>query len=150
MNSKAEIYELELDGLNYDYGFRAMRDMIARMRQDGLELQHQITKAEKVASRALGEHNEFALDHLIELYGYSGYQEAAHSMAAVGMIAPFVESLFREVFREFNIEWPRVDKVRNILKSISEEKLDKYMPEDLKVTLTALFEYRNNMSHFWF
>ena len=68
-------------------------------------------------------------------------------MAAVGMIAPFVESLFREAFREFDREWQRGDMVRNLLNSISEMGLGKYMPEDLEFTLTALFEYRNRMLH---
>ena len=38
MNSISDNYELEMDGLNYDYGFRAMRAMLARMNQDEVEL----------------------------------------------------------------------------------------------------------------
>ena len=68
-------------------------------------------------------------------------------MAAVGMIAPFVESLFREVFRELGREWQRKDMVRNLIKSISAMGWGKYLPEDLELTLTALFEYRNKMFH---
>ncbi|MCY4474265.1 MAG: hypothetical protein OXC83_02395 [Chloroflexi bacterium] len=144
------VYEIEMDNLNYDYGFRAMRDMLARMNQDDFERQYQITEAEKVAGRTQGERNEFAVDHLIELYEYSDYQDAAHSMVAVGMIAPFVESLFREAFREFDIELPMGHLVRNIIKSISELDWCEYMPEDLEVTLTALFAYRNKMFHHGF
>ena len=147
MNSMTDIYELEMDGLNYDYGFHAMRAMLDRMNQDRFELQHQIREAEDVARRTRGQHNEFAVDHLIELSEYSGFQDAAHSMAAVGMIAPFVESFFREAFREFDKKWQRGDMVRNLLNSIPEMGLGKYMPEDLEVTLTALFEYRNKMLH---
>ena len=150
MNSKTDVYELEMDGLNYDYGFRAMRDMLTRMSQDDFELQYQITEAEKAASRTRGVKNEFAVDHLIELFEYSGYQDAAHSTAAVGMLAPFVESSFREAFREFGREWQEKDMVRNLLKSISEMGWGKYMPEDFAVTLTALFEYRNKMFHHGF
>lgn len=150
MNSKTDIYELEMDGLNYDYGFRAMRDMIARMRQDDFELQYQITEAEKLASRTRGERNEFAVDHLIELYEYSGYQDVAHSMGAVGMIAPFVESFFREAFAEFDRKLPMGYLAQNIIKWISEMDWGKYMPKDLDITLTALFAYRNKMFHHGF
>ena len=150
MISKTEVYELEMDGLNYDYDFRAMRDMISRMRKYDHELRHQITEAEEIARRTLGEHNEFAVDNLIELYEYSGYQDAVHSMAAIGMIAPFVESLFREAFREVGREWQRRNMVRNLIKSILEMDWDKYMPEDLEITLTALFEYRNKLLHHGF
>ncbi len=150
MNSKTEVYELEMDGLNYDYGFRAMRDMLGRMRQEDHELRSQITDAEKKASRTRGVNNEFAVDGLIELYEYSGYQDAAHSMAAIGMIAPFVESSFREAFEEFGRVLPKKNKVVYILKTISEMGWDKHMPENLEVTLTALFEYRNKLLHHGF
>lgn len=147
MNSKIEVYELETDNLNYDYGFRAMCDMLARMSQDEFELQYQIRKAERVASHTRGERNDFAVDHLIGLYEYSGFQDAAHSMAAVGMIAPYVESLFKDAFKESDIDWPRQDIVRNLINGIESMGLKKFMPGDLEVTLTALFEYRNKMLH---
>ena len=147
MKSNTEIYELEIDSLNYDYGFRAICAMLARMNQDEFELAHEITKAEQIAKSTHGVNNDFAVDHLIDLYEYSGYQDAAHSMAAVGMIAPYVESLFKGVFEEFDMEWPRTDIVRNLTNSIESMGLKKFMPDDLEVTLTALFEYRNKMFH---
>lgn len=147
MKSQTAIYELEMDGLNYNYGFRAIRVMLGRKEQDIQELQSKIAQAEQVARNTLSEHNDLAIADLIELYEYSCYQYAAHSMAAVGMIVPFVESFFRERFREFDIKLPSKCLVNNIIKSISEMGWGKYMPDDLEVTLTALFAYRNNMFH---
>ena len=148
MKSTSEDIEIPFFGnLDYDYGFRAMRAMLFRMDHADQALADEIAKAEEFAKQTHGNQNDFAVDNLIELYHYSGYQDAAHSMAAVGMIAPFVESLFKETFKDFEKEWLRIDLVNNIIKSIEEIGMKKYMPNDLKVTLSAIFEYRNKMLH---
>jgi len=38
-------------------------------------------------------------------YTESIYQSIAHSMAAAGMLAPFIESVFRAAFRSVRREW---------------------------------------------
>ena len=84
MISKTEVYELEMDGLNYDYGFRAMRDMLARMSQDDLELQHEITNAGmRIVSG--GTDNHLMLVDLRGI-GVTG-AEAETKMRAVGIVA---------------------------------------------------------------
>ena len=77
----------------------------------------------------------------------SCYQDAAHSMAAVGMIAPLIESAFRAAFRSIENELPRRNLVRTIVKRVEEVGMKDYLPADLETTLSALFEYRNKMFH---
>ena len=84
MISKTEVYELEMDGLNYDYGFRAMRDMLARMSQDDLELQHEITNA-GIRIVSGGTDNHLMLVDLRGI-GVTG-AEAETKMRAVGIVA---------------------------------------------------------------
>ena len=95
-------------------------------------------------------------------------------MSAVGMLAPFVESLFVAIFKGLRADWRRVDgatdarvaavhddfwnphyvfeggrRRRNVVKGIGQLSestgLTIYLPESLPKTLSALFEYRNKM-----
>lgn len=114
------------------------------------------------------------VDHL----HYSVYHDAAHSMAAVGLIAPFVESIFYQSFRSIEREmtnkvslpsdhkrwglpaedqwnchyvWEngrqRANLVKGIMQLVHAVDLTGYLPDDLRLTLSALFEYRNKMFH---
>ena len=101
-------------------------------------------------------------------------QDSAHSMSAVGMLAPFVESLFvavfdglkkrenaagREARREradgqlrnprfvFHKKGPREGLVDWIDQWATPCGLKEYLPEGYQKTLAALFGYRNNMLH---
>ena len=77
------------------------------------------------------------------------FQSAAHSMAAAGMLAPLLESIFNELFEQFERKKPRGHLVRNIIAMIDDERigLRRFMPADLDQTLEALFLYRNKMFH---
>ena len=77
----------------------------------------------------------------------SCYRDAAHSMAAVGMIAPLIESAFRAAFRSIGNELPRRNLVKEIVKRVEDVGMKEYPPPDLEPTLSALFEYRNKMLH---
>lgn len=106
----------------------------------------------------------------------STFLEAAHSMAAVGLIAPLVESLFDRAFRYLKEEagdsyasesdherwhlddpwdhrfvWKSGRRDRGIVKGILQlaEAIDlkKDLPDDLEKTLSVLFAYRNKMFH---
>jgi hypothetical protein len=57
-----------------------------------------IARIESKARTLTGAQSEGAADASVDLIHHSVYQAAAHSMAAVGMLAPFVETLF---FRSF-------------------------------------------------
>lgn len=102
------------------------------------------------------------------------FQEAAHSMSAVGMLAPFIESLFVAIFeglRErdseeqkdtrrqhaedqiwnpqivFRKDGAKSDLVAGIDQLAETCGLKCYLPPVYHTTLTALFAYRNNMLH---
>lgn len=102
------------------------------------------------------------------------FQGSAHSMAAVGMLAPFIESLFVEIFAALKtrVEIP-ADHLRRELRAskrwnpqffvedgkemkgfasgvvqLSEAiNLLSFLPRDLVTTIAALSKYRNNMFH---
>ncbi|WP_210526936.1 hypothetical protein [Rubellimicrobium arenae] len=114
-------------------------------------------------------------DYLTDMFHDSVYSDAAHSMAAVGMLAPYFESLFVALFDAIGkkvgsdlgsgkrakafqeIYWnPQVvirdkrmgdDLVVGIMELATEVGLLTYLPQDLDKTLKALFAYRNNMFH---
>jgi hypothetical protein len=117
-------------------------------------------------------------DHLDALHDdrfwQAVFQDSAHSMSAVGMLAPFVESLFVAVFdglrkrenaarsdtrREraddqfwnpqklFGKEEPRTDLTAGIDQLATSCGLKEYLPEGYQKMLAALFAYRNNMLH---
>ena len=109
----------------------------------------------------------------------STYMDAAHSMSAVGMLAPFVESLFVSIFKILRSDQQdsiKGEDCRTIaaqrdfwnphfifraggrsthlvkgIKQLSDSTgLVKFLPDDLETTLSALFAYRNNMFHHGF
>lgn len=102
------------------------------------------------------------------------FQASAHSMSAVGMLAPFIESLFVAIFdalktkaeirpdhlrqklKEKNRWNPQVYQGSNgertdLLKGITQLSeatgLTPYLPPQTGMTLEALIRYRNNMFH---
>ena len=117
-------------------------------------------------------HVEHWVDHL---HGRT-FLDAAHSMAAVGLMAPLIESLFDRAFRYFEQEigreysslsgherWQHGDRwncrfvwsggrrksgvVKGILQLADAIDMRKHLPDDLAAILAALFEYRNKMFH---
>lgn len=91
-------YEL-LDALDYDAQLYAIRTLLQRHREADQQLVDEIKRLEVRANELHGEANEYAVAFLIDHYHGSVYQDAAHSMAAVGMLAPFVESIFYHAFQ---------------------------------------------------
>ncbi len=102
------------------------------------------------------------------------FQSSAHSMAAVGMLAPLIESLFVEIFEALKTRTEiKSDHPRRSLKSNKRWKpqfyakdgremrgfamgavqlseaidLLPFLPRDLGTSLSALSKYRNNMFH---
>ena len=142
-----------LDGLDYDAQFHAIRNLLARQEQANQGLEDKIELTEGLALRLNGDARQHAVDESVDLMHGSCYQEAAHSMAAVGMVAPFIESVFRQGFpgpfrRILKEEEDKsLSLAKKIMILIDEVSMRVYMPEDLEQTLSALFTYRNNMFH---
>ena len=144
--------EHDLDhGLGFDYESQlaAARRLLSQQDWAHTQLESEISQAGEFARKSSGEANDYAVDRHIELIHDSIYQSAAHSMAAVGMLAPLIESIFRRAFQCIGEELPTKDLVKRILRVIDDESIgmSEYMPEKLKPTLEALFQYRNKMFH---
>ena len=141
-------------GLRHDYlsHIYSIRDLLWRQRHADSQLEAQIKDSGEVARRARGEANVVAVDRHIELIQFSIYQSAAHSMAAVGMLAPLTESIFGGIFEGVGRRKPSGQLARSIMSMVDDERLGlgEYMPDDLRQTLDALFLYRNKMFHHGF
>lgn len=106
----------ELPARDYVYGLVGDFDIDAQLgaihgllqRNRDAEQAHtkEIQKAEEHARTLTGIWNDYAVDEHISLLHASVYQDAAHSMAAVGMLAPFLETVFSQCFRGIGSRWP--------------------------------------------
>jgi hypothetical protein len=169
-----------LDTLDYDAHLRAIHGLLNREKQADEELARQIQKIDAFARRASGIVHYHAVDEWVAEVHHSGFQEAARSMAAVGMLAPFTEALFKRAFQGINdrfvsggrITLPshkrwkmppetmwdcgfvstskRSNLVRGIIELAEATGLKSDLPAGIEKTLTALFTYRNKMFHHGF
>jgi len=122
---------------------------------------------------ALGVDHGLANADRTELLQESVYQDAAHSMAAIGMIAPLFEAILCAYFQSVgsrrvhvagvravasdHIYWDchlvlenghvRKDIVKGARQLADDVGLTAYLPTDFFVTLAAVFAYRNKMVH---
>ena len=78
---------------DYDAQLMAIRDVFSRHRHSDRELSDEIKHIDEIKVYA-----ERLVDERPELLYISSYQGMAHSMAAVGILAPFVESMFYSAF----------------------------------------------------
>ncbi len=76
--------------ISYDAQLIAIRNLLYRLRGHDRELDDEIKQLQEYK----GPHKDHAVDEWVDLVHGSVYQGAAHSMAAVGMLAPFIESVF--------------------------------------------------------
>ncbi|MCY4449299.1 MAG: hypothetical protein OXE02_10725 [Chloroflexi bacterium] len=136
-----------LEAFNYGAQLVAIRGLLYRQERADEELSDRIKEADEVARRTKGPANDHAVDAYAELAEMSCYQDAAHSMAAVGMIAPLIESAFRAAFPSIGTGLPRRNLAKDIVKHVEEVGMKEYLPADLEPTLAALFKYRNEMFH---
>ena len=134
-----------MEEFNHGTQLVAIRGLLYRQERAEQELSDRIKEADAIARNSRGRANDHAVDVWVELAEMSCYQGAAHSLAAVGMIAPLTESAFRAVFRSIGNKLPRGNLVNEIVKGAEEEGMNEYLPPDLEPTLSALFEYRSKM-----
>jgi hypothetical protein len=91
---------LLLPDLDYEAQLIAIRNLLSRNRRADKDLENEIKSIEDYGRRTSGFRNESAVDEWLARVRDSVYQDAAHSMAAVGMLAPLVESIFTQAFRD--------------------------------------------------
>ena len=148
MELEAEGMPFVFDQWSYQCQLVAIGSLLNRNEEADKELAEEIKRIDEAARRARGRANDYAVDHYVELVESSFYQDAAHSMAAVGMIAPFIESLFRSTFVSNGAPLSgQGGIVSHVVRGVKEAGMGEYMPADLEPTLVALFEYRNKMFH---
>ena len=115
MESQFTHVTFPLEAFNHGAQLVAISDLLKRQERADQELSHRIKEADQVATQTRGD-NDRAVDAWVELAEMSCYQDAAHSMAAVGMIAPFMESFFRAYFRsiekDFSTGKPRQEHIK--------------------------------------
>src|SRR5205809_2511078 len=73
--------------------------LLRQHKQSDTLIASEIKKVDDFARKSSGIRNERAVDEWLELLHGSTYQSAAHSMAALGMLAPLLESLFYQAFQ---------------------------------------------------
>ncbi|RYY07809.1 MAG: hypothetical protein EON55_21090, partial [Alphaproteobacteria bacterium] len=98
---------LLLGNADLDAQLRAIHSLLRRQAQADAALQREIGELAERASEASGEYG-MHLDNswADEMHG-TVFQDAAHSASAIGMLAPFLESLFVGIFGGIrNIEVP--------------------------------------------
>ncbi len=136
---------------DYDSQLEAIYGLLYRQEKSDDELAYDIANTEEFVLRSSGDARETAVDQWVELVHTSVYQDAAHSMATVGMLAPVAETVFKRTFWTIKKEMPyNSDIAKNIANIVREVGLEPYLPKDFDLTLEALFAYRNKMFHHGF
>lgn len=138
---------LAFGGVDYYSQFKAARALLSWQDQWSAASAQESEKLKRQTQNATGSVRDWMVEEQIEFFFRSVYENAARSMATVGMLAPLVESLFERLEHILNKTPPyRKNTVDSILILVREEGI-KSMPDDLESTLRALFEYRNKMFH---
>jgi hypothetical protein len=90
------LYRVLLDrGVDYIAQISAIRDLLHRHKQAHESLHDEMTKITEFIKKT---GSTRAIDEYGEHFFAQVYQDAAHSMAAVGMLAPLIESMFGQSF----------------------------------------------------
>lgn len=155
----------------------AIKSLLRRNREAEEETFKEIQELDETIQSFTGDdqYRMYLEGHWVDALQASVFQDAAHSMSAVGMLGPFIESLFVAIFdglrkRDqsasiqdprtkatqdqfwnpqivFGKDGPREDIVAGIVQLANATGLQSFMPGDYQKTLAALFSYRNNMFH---
>ena len=95
-DEKRDAAGLVVPHLDYESQLIAILQLLGHQRRAEKEIDAEIDKLATLAKRSGNEHT---IELWCDRVSQGVYQAAAHSMAAVGMIAPFVESTFYQAFR---------------------------------------------------
>ncbi|HME23700.1 MAG TPA: hypothetical protein VKI44_20635 [Acetobacteraceae bacterium] len=88
-----------LEDVDYEAQLLAIRDLLQRHKNADRLLKDEIGMIDEFARRTTGIINQHAVDEWVEHMQALVYQDAAHSMAAVGMLAPLMESILCQSFK---------------------------------------------------
>ena len=188
LSERSTALVVALPDLDYVSQLTAIRALLDLHRKAAAEHTAEIKRAERLMRTSVPPRSrdpltadleeQFREQNWIDNMHYSVYHDAAHSMAAVGLIAPFVESIFYQSFRSIEREMTKISSLPNdherwhrpaedqwdchyvwkngrrsanlaegIVQLVHAVGMSSHMPDDLRPTLAALFEYRNKMFH---
>lgn len=99
MEDRDYLYRL-LHTIDWDSQLLAIRGMLRRNKLASQAVGQEITESREATDAYKGPHHDHYVEEHVYLLQQSVYSEAAISMAAIGMIAPMLESVFAEAFRE--------------------------------------------------
>jgi hypothetical protein len=88
-----------LSHVDYEAQLLAVHALLRRQKDAEQLLRDEIVEIDAFAKRTSGSRNQQAVDEWVDHLHASVYQDAAHSMAAVGMLAPLFESILCQSFR---------------------------------------------------
>ena len=145
-----DLAHIELRALDVKAQLLAIKSLICRNQQADEDLEQKIEALYEQARRTNEVRNSpYQDDRWVDETYQSFFQDAAHSMAAVGMLVPFIESLFASIFPRLPKE--KENNKQGIAKAIprlaESNGLSQYFPNDYKKVLDALYLYRNKMFH---
>jgi len=92
------IYNLEVD-FDIDSQLLAIRGLLSRNRNADKSISDEIKELKERTCYLKGLAADRAVDEWVDQIYYSTYQDAAHSMSAVGALAPFYETIFFQSFK---------------------------------------------------
>ena len=88
-----------LPAVDYESQLQAIGSLLEQHRQNERRSSERILEIERELPRLSGMRSHQANDERVDLLNTSVYADAAHSMAAIGMLAPFIESVFYQAFQ---------------------------------------------------
>ena len=98
LEARDYLWCLELD-FNIEAQLAAIRALLRQHLDANRTFNEEIARLEEHARTLTGIGNEWAAEEWNDRVHHSAYLGAAHSMAAVGMLAPLFETLFHGIFR---------------------------------------------------
>ena len=137
---------LVMSGANYHEQMRAVHKFLSLQDRTAAALREDLDRAEEIVRLSEGDLRDWLTEDLIERWQSSVYDDATRSMAVAVMLTPLVESLFHRLARSVGAPWRSRRIPREIMKIVTYCGLHD-TPADLRLVLTALFEYRNRMFH---
>ncbi len=139
------------DDIDDESQLRAIRGVLVRNRAAEIGLDAEMEKLDAMAKRT---RSERAADDLLYLFDVSTYQDAAHSMVAASLLAPFIEGVLHRAVRGIErlkktsiVGSRRRSTWQDTKRDIVEVGLKPHMPDDFERVADALFLYRNKVLH---
>ena len=139
-----------LGGIDLEMQLLAIKSLLSRNQQAEDDLEREIDDLYKQSRQAAQGAQDSGDSRWEDRLHEAFFEDTANSMAAVGLLAPFVEALFETVFQRLKAKAPRhqrktqAEKISQRAGSIG---LEQFLPKDYRKTLDALFLYRNKTFH---